>query len=367
MRATRSPLAVLALASLAHGQPTAFYVWPYSQHPIPNGTQLDGRVIDLSGGRKFSLAIREDFVLVGWGVQNDFGQQGYLPGPDPPVGNGYPPQTPCGPGGMGTCIAPPSPMPPLLRASGGYDHVLALVKGNAFTGPGRFSMVAWGRNDAGQSAVPDLTVYPWNIEPTAQVADLQAGEYINLVLFDNGQIAAWGHNWYGVDPRSSLSSALPLYQAYLPPHPWRFKQIACGGHFVAALRRDDAFPYTHDGEIICWGMFDYRAPHDGPLVWGPGYRGTMMERDAAYHNGTVWPWLLGPYAEAVMRVGGFSAESRAEARAVLMPLVAEMEGLSLGQLPEVYDAEPPHGPGGCPAQAWSVAETLRVLWMAAEE
>lgn len=97
------------------------------------------------------------------------------------------------------------------------------------------------------------------------------------------------------------------------------------------------------------------------------YRGTMLERDAAYHNGTVWPWLLGPYAEAVMRVGGFSAESRAEARAVLMSLAGEMEGLSLGQLPEVYDAEPPHAPGGCPAQAWSVAETLRVLALAAGE
>ncbi|MFN0131998.1 MAG: amylo-alpha-1,6-glucosidase [Phycisphaerales bacterium] len=98
----------------------------------------------------------------------------------------------------------------------------------------------------------------------------------------------------------------------------------------------------------------------------PRYRGTMMERDAAYHNGTVWPWLLGPYAEAVLRVGRFSPESRAEAQAMLMPLVGQMQGPSLGQLPEVYDAEPPHAPGGCPAQAWSVAETLRVMKMAVE-
>ena len=93
----------------------------------------------------------------------------------------------------------------------------------------------------------------------------------------------------------------------------------------------------------------------------------MRERDAAYHNGTVWPWLLGPYAEAVMRAGGFSPKSRAEARAALSPLIARMDDLCPGQLPEVFDgddsAEAPSKPGGCPAQAWSVAETLRVWVM----
>ena len=99
------------------------------------------------------------------------------------------------------------------------------------------------------------------------------------------------------------------------------------------------------------------------------YHGTMGERDAAYHNGTAWPWLLGPFAEAVMRSEGFSASSRAEARRLLSPLVERLDGESVGQLPEVFDGDDspaqPQSPGGCMAQAWSVAETLRVWVMAA--
>lgn len=101
------------------------------------------------------------------------------------------------------------------------------------------------------------------------------------------------------------------------------------------------------------------------------YRGPMRERDAAYHNGTVWPWLLGPLAESVMRAGKFSTKSKIEARSLLMPLVGKLDSLCPGQLPEVYDAEDtaadPARPGGCPAQAWSVAETLRVLLMSFEK
>ncbi len=99
------------------------------------------------------------------------------------------------------------------------------------------------------------------------------------------------------------------------------------------------------------------------------YIGTMRERDAAYHNGTVWPWLLGPFAEAVMRAEAFSAGSRAEARRLLYPLLARLDGESIGQLPEVFDGEDTRShsqrPGGCIAQAWSVAETLRVWRLAA--
>ena len=98
------------------------------------------------------------------------------------------------------------------------------------------------------------------------------------------------------------------------------------------------------------------------------YEGDLMARDAAYHNGTVWPWLLGPYAEAVMRVDGFSGASRAEAGDALRPLIAWLDaGWSPGQLPEIFDGDDapdaPREPDGCPAQAWSVAETLRVWLM----
>lgn len=106
-----------------------------------------------------------------------------------------------------------------------------------------------------------------------------------------------------------------------------------------------------------------------------GYRGrlvgSMFDRDSAYHNGTVWPWLLGPFAEAVLRVGQFSPAARAEAKALLMPLVAELNDRFPGTIPEIYDGdhtdERPQQPDGCPAQAWSVAETLRVYALACRE
>ncbi len=103
------------------------------------------------------------------------------------------------------------------------------------------------------------------------------------------------------------------------------------------------------------------------------YEGNLFNRDRAYHNGTVWPWLMGPYAEAVMRVGQFSTGSRLEAGALLRPLIGELMtprgGRAVGQVAEVYDgddsAEHPRRPDGCPAQAWSVAELLRVYVLAA--
>ncbi|MEO1584720.1 MAG: amylo-alpha-1,6-glucosidase [Planctomycetota bacterium] len=95
------------------------------------------------------------------------------------------------------------------------------------------------------------------------------------------------------------------------------------------------------------------------------YAGLMFERDAAYHTGTAWPWLLGPMAEAVLRSGGFSAHACREARSIVAPMLGEMLGPNApapGQMFEVYDGDAAdQRPGGCPAQAWSVAEVLRVL------
>jgi predicted glycogen debranching enzyme len=91
------------------------------------------------------------------------------------------------------------------------------------------------------------------------------------------------------------------------------------------------------------------------------YAGGPRERDAAYHQGTVWPWLLGPFIEAWVRVRGAGVASRREAYArFLAPLLAHAETHGLGHVPEVFDAEPPFAPGGCPAQAWSDGEALRM-------
>ena len=99
----------------------------------------------------------------------------------------------------------------------------------------------------------------------------------------------------------------------------------------------------------------------GGAGYRPRYAGSLRERDAAYHQGTVWPWLLGHFVDARVRVHG-----REEARALLRSLPAQLLEAGVGSISEVFDAEPPHRPGGCIAQAWSVAELLRA-WQATRE
>lgn len=115
------------------------------------------------------------------------------------------------------------------------------------------------------------------------------------------------------------------------------------------------------------GLRTLSPDHPG---YEPHYRGSMMDRDRAYHNGTVWPWLLGPYCEGVMRARRFDAPSRSRAQALLATLASRMREDAIGSLFEIYDAEPDdnakHAPQGCPAQAWSVAETLRILVMSSK-
>ncbi|SFV17145.1 glycogen debranching enzyme, putative [Methylobacterium sp. 174MFSha1.1] len=100
----------------------------------------------------------------------------------------------------------------------------------------------------------------------------------------------------------------------------------------------------------------------------PEYRGTYAggpaERDGAYHQGTVWPWLIGPFVDAWLSVRGRSAAAKAEARArFLPPLQAHLDEAGLGHVSEVADGDPPHRPGGCPFQAWSLGELIRVRRM----
>ncbi len=85
------------------------------------------------------------------------------------------------------------------------------------------------------------------------------------------------------------------------------------------------------------------------------FEGPIEQRDAAYHQGTVWPWLLGPYVDAVLKVTG----DRRRAQAALAHIVATLDGYGIDGIAEVYDGDAPQYPGGCPWQAWSVAEVLR--------
>jgi predicted glycogen debranching enzyme len=86
------------------------------------------------------------------------------------------------------------------------------------------------------------------------------------------------------------------------------------------------------------------------------YYGDLRARDAAYHQGTVWSWLIGPFVDAWLRV---HPDDGAGARAFLSGLVAHLDEYGVGSVAEIFDAEPPYTPRGCIAQAWGVAELLR--------
>ncbi len=87
----------------------------------------------------------------------------------------------------------------------------------------------------------------------------------------------------------------------------------------------------------------------------PTYSGDLRARDAAYHQGTVWPWLIGHYIDARLRV----YQDKAESRQLLGKFNDHLHDAGIGTISEIFDAEPPFRPRGCIAQAWSVAEVLR--------
>ncbi|MBL7741180.1 MAG: glycogen debranching enzyme family protein [Chitinophagaceae bacterium] len=89
----------------------------------------------------------------------------------------------------------------------------------------------------------------------------------------------------------------------------------------------------------------------------PVYGGDQYHRDAAYHEGTVWSWLLGPYVDAVVK----TTSDRSKAQEVISNFKYHLEEACIGSVSEIFDAEPPHHPRGCIAQAWGVAEILRVI------
>lgn len=91
------------------------------------------------------------------------------------------------------------------------------------------------------------------------------------------------------------------------------------------------------------------------------YCGSRFDRDKSYHNGTVWPWLLGAFLEAYLKVNHRSPEAINQARMWLTPLIDHLNNdACIGSISEIFDAEAPHRPAGTCAQAWSVAETLRL-------
>ena len=181
-----------------------------------------------------------------------------------------------------------------------------------------------------------------------------AGQFWNAergCLYDH-LAPAWGGGW------RADASVRPnqIFAASLEFGPLTPEQR---GRVVERVRRDLLTPA---------GL---RTLAPGELGYRGAYEGGPEARDSAYHNGTAWPWLIGAYVEASLRAEGFSSASRERARRDLEPLLDSVRGGCLGQIAEVFDGDAVGGlhqgsvgqrrPGGCPAQAWSVAEVLRAL------
>ena len=110
-----------------------------------------------------------------------------------------------------------------------------------------------------------------------------------------------------------------------------------------------------------WTPLGLRSLALGETGYAPHYSGGVLQRDGAYHQGTVWPWLIGPFVEAWIRVRDNSNETKHAAREqFLKPILAHLEEAGLGHISEIADATAPHTPRGCPFQAWSVGEALRL-------
>ncbi len=129
--------------------------------------------------------------------------------------------------------------------------------------------------------------------------------------------------------------AISLHHSPLTPAQQRSAVDACARHLLTAhglrsLSSDDAAYIGH-------------------------YGGDQLERDSAYHQGTVWGWLIGPFVSAHLRV----YNDPAQARSYLYPLLHHLADHGVGSLSEIFDGDPPFTPRGCIAQAWSVAEFLR--------
>jgi predicted glycogen debranching enzyme len=111
-------------------------------------------------------------------------------------------------------------------------------------------------------------------------------------------------------------------------------------------------------DVVCERLLTpvgLRSLAPGHADYKPQYDGDLRARDAAYHQGTVWPWLVGPLLDVWLRVHGDASA----ARGLLGGLLDHLNEACLGSISEIFDAEPPFTPRGCVAQAWSVAEVMR--------
>ena len=137
--------------------------------------------------------------------------------------------------------------------------------------------------------------------------------------------------------------------------------LAIGGLPYAVLEGEMARRVVDVVERQLWTPAGLRSLGPGEPGYIGHYRGDARQRDGAYHQGTVWPWLIGAFVEAWLRVRVDTTENRIEAASrFLGPLLRHYDVSGPGHVAEIADGDAPHTPGGCPFQAWSVGEALRL-------
>ena len=137
--------------------------------------------------------------------------------------------------------------------------------------------------------------------------------------------------------------------------------LAAGGLPLALVTGTRAERVLEAVEAHLWTPYGLRSLAPGSHGYAGRYEGGPTARDTVYHQGTVWPWLIGPFAEAWVKARGNSVHAKAEARErFLAPLLRHLDEAGLNHVSEITDADPPHLPRGCPVQAWSVGELLRL-------
>lgn len=137
--------------------------------------------------------------------------------------------------------------------------------------------------------------------------------------------------------------------------------FAVGGLPLVLLPRGRARAVVDAVERILYTPLGLRTLDPADPRYRGRYEGTPYERDSSYHQGTAWPWLLGPFVEGWLRARAFSDEAVEEAEhRFIGPWAAATGQAGLGHVCEIADGDAPHTPRGCPFQAWSVSELLRI-------
>ncbi|NUM53544.1 MAG: glycogen debranching enzyme N-terminal domain-containing protein [Candidatus Hydrogenedentes bacterium] len=137
--------------------------------------------------------------------------------------------------------------------------------------------------------------------------------------------------------------------------------FAVGGLPFRLIEGERAWRIVDAIEAKLWTPIGLRTLDRDDADYRGRYEGGVGDRDGAYHQGTVWPWLMGAFVDAWVGVRGGTDMAKQEARTkFLAPLLSHLNAAGLGHICEIADAEPPHMPRGCPFQAWSVGEALRI-------